>query len=287
MQVPCVCSRIHLAWKLRKTSACIVQFANNANTSWTVIDQVFFSGLVSVFDNWVFETSILTLSLPGAVLLFAYAICGFLLQRWTFPECIADVWSWRTDSWIANYKCLLAGAQRANFSTVLSRTASTTPTPTWRCKEAFDCISSSILTLTSGYSLVRLIIHPFSFATPPALGGQGGCRSRDLLSWAEVGVLLWVSGCFVTGFQGETNSCLHSSSSCPHTLELSVNWGCTWTLGAQTVTVSNWSVIGMISTVPVPCLKRGQLLPWVARSVFLKKCFCFCHTIKVSQSSGF
>lgn len=79
------------AWKLRKTSACVVQFANDANTSVTVSDLVFRSA--SVFDSWVLETSIWTLCITAALMLFAYVTCSSLLQRWTFtfPECIADV----------------------------------------------------------------------------------------------------------------------------------------------------------------------------------------------------
>lgn len=72
--------------------------------------------------------------------------------------------------------------KRANFLTILSRTASTTPTPTPRCKEAFYPVFNSLLTPTSGYRLLLLSIHLFSFATPPALGGQGQEPAPAVLS---------------------------------------------------------------------------------------------------------
>lgn len=101
--------------------------------------------------------SVSTLSITTATQVPA---CRFTVLLFSCPECIAVDWSWRKDSWIANYKRLLAGAQRANFSTILSRTASTTPTPSWRCKEAFNCIFNSIVPPTSTCSSFHLFPSP-------------------------------------------------------------------------------------------------------------------------------
>lgn len=132
-----------------------------------------------------------------------------------------------------------------------------------------------------------------SFLSPLLLHwGQEGCRSRSQLSRGDGRVSPWTSGCFVTGFRGETNNCLHSGPTWPLQFRLVSQRGLYLDFGGSNGECFKLEGFGLI--LPV----RMQLccaVPWLTQSCVsvqqilvdstYVQCNIFLHVHETTQSN--